>query len=193
MLGVPVLAMVINPFCPGIGTTNLTLATPLNRANPPVWIFRRTSLENPARRPPPHPDAGGPHRCGGHTSPSLASKAASAHQLQQPHRAPGNFPRSFFRFMAMAPRCATGCMWKTTWMTCWALVPGASGMVPSGARAGRLKRRPAGVAFMAARLTTALGIQAGAGSFATAIEHGLDHRRCDAETACMQGSEHLPG
>jgi hypothetical protein len=28
MLGVPLLAMVIDPFCPGIGTSNLTLGEP---------------------------------------------------------------------------------------------------------------------------------------------------------------------
>ena len=33
----------------------------------------------------------------------------------------------------------------------------------------------------------------GAGSFATAIQHGLDHRRCNAEIADMQGCEDLPG
>ena len=31
------------------------------------------------------------------------------------------------------------------------------------------------------------------GSFATAIQHGLDHRRCNAEIAGMQGCENLPG
>jgi len=31
------------------------------------------------------------------------------------------------------------------------------------------------------------------GLVATAIQHGLDHRRCDAEITCMQVSEYLPG
>ena len=32
----------------------------------------------------------------------------------------------------------------------------------------------------------------GRGLVATAIQHGLDHRRCDAEITCMQVSEYLP-